>query len=361
MKQIFVLFSLILVAITSSAEVQYFRLGRGKVIAYEYILNQQNGPTLILLPGVNRALEEGDATVRQLARQGWNLLMPSFPSHPASIQGLNKDEAPYFMMSTRTRVQDYAEDIETLVDYLNIKQAIPVTLSYSSAVGAYLNPKKFPHLIETVPLGTALEATTESLRQQAALTEGWMRMNPIMAPVWIRQYRDLGYRTVWAKRVDDNLRADPEYYGPRPRVSEIKSGYVDIARAVEDFDLTKWNFGEENRTRDFVFAGREEATRMNNQVRALKSYMATGRPVRVVVVSSVGHVMPTESPAIYATLLNLLSTQTRISTAQFAVVSPYSFTSVVWQDRTALDQWIEKTLKETEENQNSSSKSASNK
>lgn len=340
MKNILVSFSLLLFAMGASAEVQHLRLGRGKVIAYEHIVTNPQGATLILLPGVNRSLESSDRAVRLLLEKGWNLLLPSFPAHPQSIAGLDKYETPYFALNSGVRVKDFAADIETLAAELKIGKAIPVTLSYSSSVGAYLNPKVFPHVIETVPLGTAMESDPEA-QKNTETWENWLRLNPFMAPFWIRQFRDQAYSTHWSKVVDGNLKNDPDFYGSNPRVSDIKGGYVTIARAVEDFKFPEWDFTSESRTRDFVIAGKENPERLKNQVEVIKKYLATGKPVRVVVVEGAGHILPTDKPALYAGVLNLLSTQGRQGAIQFAIVKdPESLQTLKWSDGYALERWL---------------------
>jgi|GEM_PF-2330698 len=333
-------FAVIFVSLKTWADVQYLRLARGKVVAYEYIEQNASGAALVLLPGVNRSLTPQDSSVRLLAQQGWNILMPSFSAHPLSIAGLDKNEIPYFTFDTNTRSAQFAEEVQALVQFLGIKKALPVTLSYSSSVGAYLNASLFPHVIETVPLGTALEADPEAARN-SQLWENWLRLNPFMAPFWIRQFRDQAYTLHWSQTVDANLRRDPEFYGESPRVSDIKAGYVTIARAVEDFNFPAWDFRSEKRTRDFVLAGKENPERLKNQMEVLRRYIATGRPVRVVVVAPAGHILPTNQPEVYAGVVGLLARESRGEGVRFAVInSAENLKSVRWQSREALDQWI---------------------
>ncbi|WP_413943988.1 alpha/beta hydrolase [Bdellovibrio sp. HCB-162] len=339
-KKSVLFFSLLFVSSLSFADVEYLRLSPGKVIAYEHIVKNQNGDTLILLPGVNRALNPSDRAVRALAQQGWNILMPSLPAHPLSVKGLKSSEVPYFKYDSSVRVKDFAGDVEALTAHLGIKKAIPVTLSYSSSIGAYLNEKLFPHVIETVPLGIATEGDPESAKN-AELWENWLRLNPFMAPFWIRQFRDTAYATHWGQTVDANLKADADFYGENPRVADIKSGYVTIARAVEDFNFPEWDFRNEKRTRDFVFAGQENPERLKNQIEVLKHYLTSGKPVRVLVVANAGHILPTDDPTVYAGVLTLLATQSRQSSVQFAIVnSAESLKSLRWQDGSALENWI---------------------
>ncbi|NUN07494.1 MAG: alpha/beta hydrolase [Bdellovibrio sp.] len=340
MKKLLLVFALVMTSSAAFAEVQYQRLAKGKMIAYEHIVRQPNGATLILLPGVNRSLESSDRAVRLLLEQGWNLLLPSLPAHPLSVSALDKYEIPYFNLNSGLRVKEFAQDIEELTVILKIGKAVPVTLSYSSSVGAYLNPKTFPHIIETVPLGTALEADPEAA-QKTATWENWLRMNPFMAPFWIRQFRDQSYASHWNKVVDTNLKNDPEFYGANPRTSDIKAGYVAIARAVEDFNYTQWDFSAEKRTRDFVLAGNENPERLKNQIEVIKNYLATGKPARVVVVAGAGHIMPTDKPVIYSIVVGLLGSQPRQAPVQFAIVNPTdSVKDFEWKDATALDRWI---------------------
>ncbi|WP_413569438.1 alpha/beta fold hydrolase [Bdellovibrio sp. HCB117] len=340
MKTGLLAFAILFVSAVSFAEVHYLPLGPGKVLAYEYVEVSPSAPTLILLPGVNRGLSSNDTSVRLLIQQGWNLLLPSLPAHPKSIQGLKLSESPYFTYDSSVRSPDFANDVSELVHALGILRAVPVTLSYTSSVGAYLDAKEFPHIIETVPMAVPTESDPDAAKT-AELWESWFKLNPFMAPFWIRQFRDQAYTSHWHKTVDKNLSADSDFYGENPRVSDIKKGYVTIARAAEDFDFTKWDFHSEQRTRDFVFAENENPERLKNQVEVLKRYLATGKPVRVILVQNVGHVLPTENPEVYAATLGLLLRQSRRAQTQFAVVSTAkSVESIEWKDRSALDAWI---------------------
>lgn len=339
-SKMFLSLSVLLLSSAVFAKVQYLKLGPGKVMAFEHVIKSADAPTLILLPGVNRSLALGDRSVQLMAAQGWNLLMPSLSAHPLSLRGLGKYEIPHFVTDTRARSKEFAADINALATALKIEKAIPVTLSYSSSIGAYLDPKKFPHVIETVPLGTAMEANPEAAKT-AEQWESWLRMNPFMASIWIRQSRDAAYAAHWGKVVEENLQANADFYGPNPRVSDIKSGYVAIARAVEDFNFPQWNFNEDSRTRDFVFAEKEDSERLKNQLAVLKNYIASGKPVRVIVVASAGHVLPSDRPAIYAGAIGLLASQPRMGAVQFAFVdSVENLQTLKWQDQDALSKWL---------------------
>ncbi|KHD89902.1 MAG: hypothetical protein OM95_01275 [Bdellovibrio sp. ArHS] len=340
MKTWILAFAVLLLSSSSFAEIRHLPLGPGKMIAFEHIENTPTAPTLILLPGVNRGLSSNDTSVRILIKQGWNLLLPSLPAHPRSIEGLKKTEIPYFSMTNSIRSADFAKDITELVHALGIKKAVPVTLSYTSSIGAYLNDQEFPHIIETVPLVVPTESDPNAAKT-AELWESWFKLNPFMAPFWIRQFRDQAYTTHWSNTVDKNLSADKDFYGESPRVSDIKKGYVTIARAAEDFNFAEWNFNTEERTRDFVIAEQENPERLKNQVQVLKNYLASGKPLRVILVQNVGHVLPTENPTAYAATLGLLLRQPRKAQTQFAVVSTAkSVDSIEWKDRSALEAWI---------------------
>ncbi|WP_050792889.1 alpha/beta fold hydrolase [Bdellovibrio bacteriovorus] len=345
MKKIALFISVLLVSLTAAAKVQHLRLGTGKVIAYEHIQTNKASSTLILLPGVNRSLSADDRSVQLLAEQGWNLLLPSLPAHPLSIEGLSAGETPYFLYDSSLRAVDFASDIEKLVAALKIKQAIPVTLSYTSTVGAYLNPKLFPHVIETVPLGIPTETNPEAARN-AQLWENWLRMNPVMAPFWIRQSRDQAYSKHWGAVVDANLARDPDYYGANPRIADIKSGYVTIARAAEDFDLTKVDYKANAVTRDFVLAGQENSERLKNQIVALKNYLRSGKPARVMVVANAGHVLPSESPSVYAAAIGVLAQQPVSAGVSFMVVRKAADVhKAQWQGASELEAWMDGIVK----------------
>ncbi|ASD64850.1 alpha/beta fold hydrolase [Bdellovibrio bacteriovorus] len=345
MKTIALFISVLLVSLTAAAKVQHLRLGTGKVIAYEHIQTNKNSSTLILLPGVNRALSAGDRSVQLLAEQGWNLLLPSLPAHPLSIEGLSASETPYFLYDSTIRSADFSSDIEQLVAALKIKDAVPVTLSYTSTVGAFLSPKKFPHVIETVPLGIPTETNPDAAKN-AELWEGWLKLNPLMAPFWIRQFRDQAYSKHWGAVVDANLSSDPDYYGANPRAGDIKAGYVTIVRAAEDFDLTKVDYKANAVTRDFILAGEENSERLKNQILALKNYLRSGKPVRVIVVANAGHVLPSESPSVYAAAIGLLAQEPASAGVSFMVVrKAQDVHKAQWQGASELEAWMDGIVK----------------
>lgn len=344
MKNIFLFTTVLFLSLTASAEVRYLKLSKGKAIAYEYLTARNGAPTLVLLPGVNRALTSEDPSVEILVHAGWNVVLPSLSAHPLSLQGLSKNEDPYFTQNSAVQSEDLAKDIEQLLTYLKVERAIPVTLSYSSTLGAVMDPKRFPHIIETVPMGTAMEADPQAATV-AALWENWFRLNPFMAPFWIRQFRDNSYWLYWSAAVDTNLSEEPEFYGPSPRVREIKQGYVAITRAAENFDFTRLDFSKDPRTRDFIFAENEDAGRLANQMIVLKNYLATGKAARVVVVKDAGHILPTDQPEIYAQVVSLLASTPQQEGVQFVVVKENdNLRKVRWQGREALEAWMKQAL-----------------
>lgn len=325
----------------AQAEVRYLNMDSGKVMAYEFVGHSVTNPTLILLPGVNRSLGSQDRAVQLLLQQGWNVLLPSLPAHPLSIAGLKKNETPYFTLSTQIRVQDYAQDMETLVDTLKIKNVVPVSLSYSSAIGAYLNPKKFPRVIDTVPLVIATETNPESAAQAKRL-EDLAMLNPFLGPFWVRNFRDQAYYNHWSQTVNANIQADPSFYGDNPRVSDIKSGYVSIARAVEDFNFAEKDFSADSQWRDFVFAGQEEPLRLQNQILVLKNYIASGKPCRIVVIEKSGHVLPSDMPTAYALVIGALASTAPTQKIQFVSIrNTDDARALQWKGREALERWLD--------------------
>jgi pimeloyl-ACP methyl ester carboxylesterase len=340
-KNLFLISVFVLIAFSVQAEVRYFNLRPGKMMAYEWLKNSEAMPTLILLPGVNRSLSGSDRSVKYLAAQGFNLLLPSLPAHPLSIHGLDKNISPYFLLDGQIRSNEFARDIESLVGYLEIKKAIPVTLSYSSSVGIFMNQSRFSFMIESVPMVDPLEGDAKAA-QSTNEWEKWLKLNPMVATFWIRQFRDAAYYSHWGKIVDSNLQRDPHYYGESPRVSDIKFGYVTIARASEEFNLKNWNFHQDHRTHDFILAERENPERLQNQRIVIQNYLSAGKAVRVVVIGNAGHILPTERPEVYAEVLSLLSRQIHKGGVQFARVDSLDdISNLKWQGADALKKWIQ--------------------
>ena len=204
-----------------------------------------------------------------------------------------------------------------------------------------MNQSLFPFVIETVPMVEPREGDPKAA-QNVKEWENWLKLNPVMAPFWIRQSRDAGYYSHWGKIVDLNLQRDPQFYGESPRVSDIKLGYVTIARASEDFNLKNWNFRQDHRTHDFVIAEKENPERLLNQKVVIKNYLAAGKPVRVVVITNAGHILPSERPEAYAAIVSLLALQTRKEQVQFAQVESFEGISTLqWQGPEGLEKWLQ--------------------
>lgn len=339
MKNIILFLSLLTLPLSTLADVQFFKPERGQAMAYELIMSDDNSQiTLMLLPGVNRGLMAEDSAVKELKKWGWNILIPSLPSHPLSLQGLDKYE--YASFPSSERVEDYALKMEALVDHLGLQTVIPVSLSYSSSVGASLNPQRFPHVIDTVPLVTAME-TSPHLAAYMAQMESLAMLNPFLGPLWVRGFRDQSYRTHWSSTVYQNLSANSQMYGPSPRTSDIIDGYVAIARAVEDFDFAAKDFSQDNQIRDFVLAELEEPLRLEKQLQVLQNYLQTGKPCRVVVVKGAGHVLPSDKPTLYAHVVSGLAHNPAAGPVQFAIVSSAkNAKQIQWGGLRELENWM---------------------
>lgn len=330
---------LLLTPLFSFADVEYFRMGKGQVMAYEYVSVENAKGTLILLPGVNRGLTARESAVVRLKNQGWNVLLPSLPSHPLSIRGLETTETPDF--ASETRVQDYARNLEALVEGLDIHNAIPVSLSYSASISSYLDSHRFSRIIDTVPIVTATETNPEAA-EAAQSIESVMLLNPFLGPFWVRNFRDYNYRNYWKRTVTQNLESSPGMYGPSPRVESIIDGYVAIARAVEDFDFTQINFSQDEQIRDFIIAGKEHPLRLQKQLQVLQNYVASGKPCRIVVVQNAGHILPSDQPTAYANIIaQLAATSDRQNQIEFALVKNNSESeSLQWQGPEAFYNWL---------------------
>jgi pimeloyl-ACP methyl ester carboxylesterase len=340
MKKIMLSFIALLIPLSLQAEVRYHVFGPGKVMAYEWMGKTKKNPTLILLPGVNRALMSSEPAAQELMKQGWNILLPSLPTHPLSIAGLAVTEVPYFKYDNTSRVQHFAQDISDLVVALKIQNAIPVSLSYSSGISAHLDPQAFPRVIDTVPLVTAnetnpaAEAMTNQLKAAASL-------NPFMGPFWLRATLDQAYTAHWSKTVTSNNASNPGFYGENPRLLDIISGYVAIARAIEDFDFSEKDFSADTQTRDFVIAEQEEPLRLKKQIVVIKNYLQSGKPCRVVVIKNSGHIAPADQPELYMRTVDFLAgTQMRGSFQFKEVQTPSDFKSSAWQGLAEFEAWI---------------------
>lgn len=287
----FLLASLNSVSVFAAA--QSVQISQGRVVSYEQQIVENAAATLVFLPGINRGLsfatEVNYLSSKVLSK--YNIISVSSSLHPQSIGKLPAG-TPFLTPGGELTSQDLADEVEVLLKKLKIKNPIIISLSYSSSIMAALKGQSYLGFIEMVPMTDPLDgdsATQRFLRDQQDLA----MLNPFFAP-GIRYQRDSIYRSVWSTQVDEILAKFPEQYGQDPRVEDIKEGYFNLARAVEDFRLSKVS---SPLPRHFILAENELEYRLKNQIQAaIAENQKTDGNTSFVMVADSGHIMPSENP-----------------------------------------------------------------
>lgn len=277
----------------AQAEVLKFKMEEGRIVTAEYQKVKGAKETLVLLPGINRSLEAQSEKEFYAAAKAYkiNVLTLATSSHPRSIQALDSDETPYFQNHSMT-LDDFAAEVEFVIDQLKISKPFVSSLSYSTAILNQLDAKKFSGFIEMVPMGDPVEgadAMTKSGRDYQDL----LLLNPFMAG-FVRAQRDSAYNSTWTGSVEARLESDPNFYGPNPRKEEIIEGYVSLARAAENFRLNRMNFPVR---KHFILVDQEEKERYSLQLQAVQTENKEFKGAAgFLIVAKSRHVLPSEQP-----------------------------------------------------------------
>lgn len=273
----------------------------GEKVYYHSVITNKSKPTLVLLPGIYRGLNDDDEIIKILKRKKVNYVAIHFSGHPASILQLKENETAVFATGKGLTSEMLAHEVEAVVSELKIKTPIAVSLSYSSTVVAYLNPNIFPTVIETAPLGAFGEDDPLGTAQRKAWTD-WLKLWP-GNHFWLEAAQDKAYRDHWApvayERAEDYENIDSEL---------LTAGYMAMARAIENYDLRLQDFSNQPR-RIWIFAENENEYRRQIQDEAVQIYNdAAKSSTTPIVIADSGHIIPTEQPKAYAAaLLKILS------------------------------------------------------
>lgn len=291
-------------ATTAAIQPYQMTLGTGRVVYFEMAKPTQAGyPTFLLLPGVNRAFLLSEPGPQALIAKGYGVVGMNFSVHPFSVNALPANEVPFFM-SASPSLQDFANEVSQLAKTLQTQfqtgPVIPVSLSYTGAVSPLL--KDFPVVIETVPMTSAAAENPqlEAYRQSLKAGEMW---NPIFGPGITRSLLDTAYRSEWEKQVSSMAE---QFNFSEDRHSQMVEGYTTLSRAVEGFE---WDLSAlpKNVNRVFIFAENESKSLLTHQVATFETLYGKDAKTLLFVVKNAGHVVPSDQPEAYASILDLVA------------------------------------------------------
>jgi pimeloyl-ACP methyl ester carboxylesterase len=297
MKKIILILSAVFFAslftTASWAQQQTLPLSGNRVLAFEASQVDQPGPVFIFLPGIYRGFSSQEEFVKILKKQNTPYVLMHFAEHPDSV-ALTGKETPDF---SKTNADELANEVLVLVRYLKIKQAIPVTLSFSSIVTAHLDPQVFPAVIETSPIGKDTDGLDPAAAAAYEYWRPWLHINPY-AEYWMQQQLRQNWEpwvTQYSERLPILKQAD---YHER-----AMQGYLALSASAQNFDIREQDFTKGPR-RLFILGEKEDDVRKDLQQQALKIYkQQTGAEPSVILVPGAGHTVPVDQPIAYVDIL----------------------------------------------------------
>ncbi len=283
---------------------------RSELIALELSVNQlvhlqvlspsnPKKPTFLLLPGVNRSVLANDPSVVELQKLGYGVAIMNFSTQPFSVDLLEEGVTPYFKTKT-LKLSDFVLEVEQVLSYLreqkNIKQLIPVSLSFSAAVSPFL--QSVDHVIEVAPL-TSSEAANPQLEQYIRTLKSGEIFNPFFGPGITRSTLDSAYRAEWKSAVDEQIKK----YDLNPKQKDnMIEGYTSMSRVVELFSWGNIELSPKIR-RTFLMGENENQRLKKNQGETVLSLQKKKVPVSAYMIKAAGHVVPSDQPLAFAKAL----------------------------------------------------------
>ena len=302
---IHVLFLTILFSVAAHAKTESYNLNiaPGRLVSFELVRAKSiKHPTFLFLPGVNRGLLASDDALVALAEQGYGIVTMNFSTQPFSVSALEKNVKPHFRTTTY-KLDDFNTEITALSEELkrnfNVKTIIPVSISFSSAVSSTL--KNFPFIIDAVPM-TSSAAVNPELEAYITYLKSGEIFNPVFGPAVTRSLLDQAYASKWTEQVDSMIET---FELNKDRKSDMIEGYSVFSRASERFvwDLKKTD--AETR-RVFIFAMDDSPELLKDQLQVFLKAMDATPDALAFIVKDSGHVVSSDQPEAYASILNYL-------------------------------------------------------
>jgi hypothetical protein len=308
-----------LASTTSNLEKLNFNISSNRLISFEMIkAKDESRPTFLFLPGVNRGLMSDEVALQSLSELGFGIVTMNFSTQPFSVSQLPSDVSPEFLSKSYSLVElgtEVTALTNELKDKYGIKNIIPVSISFSSAVSSTIS--SFPLMIDAAPMSSAaaVNPQLENYRMSLKAAEFF---NPIYGPGITRSLLDQTYYKTWMLQVDTivekfDLNAD--------RKPDMIKGYTVLSRAAEGFI---WDIKKTQPTtkRIFILGKKDSSVLLKNQLELVSSALDAGADVLAFVVVDAGHVILSDQPEVYANILNYVATQdTKKVTGIFEITS----------------------------------------
>ncbi|MFZ3230941.1 MAG: alpha/beta hydrolase [Pseudobdellovibrio sp.] len=281
----------------------YVDVGPKQRIAYDSAIVDSSKATLVLLPGVFRGLNRTDAFIKLLVEKKINFVSLHFSTQPASIVNYEKNKKTYFENGENVTSESLAQEVEILVTTLKIRKPLIVSLSYSGSVIQYLNPKTFPVVIETAPIGRFDEDASDAAIAFKAW-EQWIKNFPGGAAI-AQAAKDSAFKKYWGD-VALQYSGTDERLKSQENIDRMTDGYMGMAKAVEEYDMRLQNF-ETSPRRVFILGENEDAKRSAIQLEAIENYKKiTGIKAEPIIIKGAGHIVPNDRPESYVEILSAI-------------------------------------------------------
>lgn len=307
----------IVTAASANTEKFNLNISATRVVSIEVIKGTNPAlPTFLFLPGVNRGLFANEGALEVLSQKGFGIVTMNFSTQPFSVNQLQAGVAPEFL-SKSFSLEDLGTEVTALTNELKnnfgIKNVIPVSISYSAAVSSTL--QNIPLLIDAAPMTSSAAVNPQLENYRATLKAGEI-FNPIYGPALTRSLLDQTYYTTWTKQVDAMISQFDLNADRRP---DMIKGYSTLSRAAEGFvwDIKKT---KADTKRIFILGRKDSASLLKNQLELVLKALDANADMLAFLVNDAGHVIPSDQPAAYATILTYVaSTSTKGVTGIFEV------------------------------------------
>lgn len=247
----------------------------GNNIHYQYLDNQDDR-TFIFINSLGTDFRIWDGVVDILKHHG-NILRFDKAGHGLST-----------LNNPNCEIENYADDVIGLMDFLNIQKAVIVGLSIGGIIAQYLAIHHAEKIERLILSNTAPKVGSE---------EGWNTRIETVKKDGIASIAD-NIMKVWFSENFRTNRAD-ELLGYKMMVSTINlQGYIQACEALKINDLT--NEISEITVPTLCFAGTEDGSTPPAQVRAMADLIPNST---YILIEGVGHIPCVEVPELMANLI----------------------------------------------------------
>jgi 3-oxoadipate enol-lactonase len=249
-------------------------------IHYQYLDNQDDR-TFVFINSLGTDFRIWDGVVDILKHHG-NILRFDKAGHGLSSD-LRFNDVRF--TSHQSNIENYANDVLGLMDFLNIQKAVIVGLSIGGIIAQYLAINQAERIERLILSNTAPKVGSE---------EGWNTRIEAVKKGGIASIAD-NIMKVWFSENFRNNRKN-ELLGYRMMVSNINlEGYIQACEALKINDLT--NEIDKIKVPTLCFAGTEDGSTPPAQVKAMADLISNST---YILIEGVGHIPCVEVPELIA-------------------------------------------------------------